>query len=233
MIWYGLSSHTRHKRHQQHLQIESRLRMYTHVLSAAVLWLRRSRPEKSTTTASVGSGSASKTASFAQQCAICTHVQLAELVSKAPKSQGEFKASTNNLTVARAPEHGGEPLMIEARHELAKSDTKHAKTWAPDREHMGKPLQGRTDEPKKNDQKPLNVSHEAALTNWLLLAAGCWLLRAGCLLLAACLLLPTACWLLAADYWLPAGCCKNVGPGQGSTMAVKDGEATKSNQKTA
>ena len=97
----------------------------------------------------MGSGSASKTVSFVQQCAICTHVQLAELVSKAPKSQGEFKASTNNLTVARAPEHGGEPLMIEARHELAKSDTKHAKTWAPDREHMGKPLQGRTDEPKK------------------------------------------------------------------------------------
>ena len=83
----------------------------------------------------MGSGSASKTASFVQQCAICTHVQLAELVSKAPKSQGEFKASTNNLTVARAPEQGGEPLMIEAQHELAKSDTKHAKTWVPDREH--------------------------------------------------------------------------------------------------
>ena len=138
----------------------------------------------------MGSGSAWKTASFVQQCAICTHVQLADLVSKAPKSQDEFKASTNNLTVARAPEQVGEPLMIEAQHELAKSDTKHAKTSVPDRET---PLQGRTDEPEKNDQKPPNVSHEAALTNWLLLAAGCWLLRAGCLLLASCLLLPTAC----------------------------------------
>ena len=121
---------------------------------------------------------------------------------KRVRTPDEFKASTKNLMVARAPEQSGEPLMIEAQHELAKSDTKHARTSVPDRET---PCQGRTDEPEKNDPKPPKVSHETALTiltHWLLLAAACCLLAAACWLPAADFVPPGA-----AAYCLLAPCC--------------------------